>query len=680
MHIHEMMTRFTHWVHLHPHYGLHIAFLVAFVESIAIIGTIIPGAVTMTAIGSLIGAQILPFWISILWIIAGALCGDLLSFFAGYKYKNQLKNMWPLSRFPQIITKGEAFFKKHGGKSIMIGRFFGPVRSAIPLVAGILHMSPLRFACAAIPSAVLWAIAYTFPGVLIGALSSELPKGEATEFLVGILTAILIVWLCIWAIKLSLSSMLRFGNKIIDRLWNSLQKHHSTDKIIQLITKRDNPKDHMQLGIILLASICFIAAFTFAISVKYHGNLTAFNQPIFYALQSFRSNFVTEIFVLISFLGQKYSILACASALSIFLFMRGHKRAAMHNIAAIAFASVVVFLFKHYLYSPRPTGIAVPITNNSFPSGHATLSAVFFSLSAYWMTIQRRSWRQVVYPIFFTIIALVGISRLYLGAHWITDIAAGWLLAAGISLLIVASYRREAAENISKRYLFAFWVCVSLPFIAQTATMFHKNIHRYDLIWPAQKISFKTWWENPLEKTPLYRTNRLGQPSDPFNIQWAAPLQQIKQSLIDRGWYIFKPDVTLHSVLLRFGSLAPENHMPLLAPLFHNKPASVLFIKKISPRDLIECRLWPANLNFTNSHTPLWVGTINYHTAPTKTFAMRKDQRSRYEIDHSASRFAQDLGDWSWKQERIPLPSIPLSIAPDNWSGNILIVRQKEHN
>jgi membrane-associated phospholipid phosphatase len=560
----------------------------------------------------------------------------------------------------------------------MIGRFFGPVRSAIPLVAGILQMSPLRFISSAIPSAILWAIVYTFPGVLIGALSSELPKGKATEFIIGILTAILIVWLCIWALKLSLSKLLRYGNYAIDKLWNSLNRHHRTDYIIKLITKRDNPKDHMQLGILILAGVCLITAAIIAINVSIQGSLTTFNSPLFYALQSFRSQAATEVCILLSFFGNKYSILAGSLLLSIYLLWRGHKRAAIHNIVAILLAAILTALFKHLLDSPRPPGLAIPITNNSFPSGHTVLSAVFFSLSAYWLTLQRKTWRQVMYPIALAIIVAIGVSRLYLGAHWLTDVIAAWFIAAGITLMVVISYRRHAAEQITKKYIFAFLFCVTIPFVAQVATMFHKNIHRYEISWPTQKVRFNSWWRHPLVKAPLYRTNRFGHPVDPFNVQWAAPLPQIKQYLTNHGWTIFKQDVSLQSVLRRFGSLAPENHMPLFAPLYQNKVASVLFIKKVSPRDLIECRLWPANVAFTNSHVPLWVGTINYHTAPTKAFAIRRLQRSRYEIDHAASRFSQDLKDaWTWKHKSVPEMSIPLSVAPNNWSGNIFIIREK---
>jgi membrane protein DedA with SNARE-associated domain len=70
--------------------------------------------------------------------------------------------MWPLSRHPDLIPRGEAFVKKWGALAIVIGRFFGPLRAAVPLVAGIFEMPFWRFQIANFSSAFLWA------AVLIG--------------------------------------------------------------------------------------------------------------------------------------------------------------------------------------------------------------------------------------------------------------------------------------------------------------------------------------------------------------------------------------------------------------------------------------------------------------------------------------------------------------------------------
>jgi membrane protein DedA with SNARE-associated domain len=65
--------------------------------------------------------------------------------------------MWPLSRHPTLLPKGEAFVKRWGVLAIFIGRFFGPLRASVPLVAGIFQMPFLQFQVANFTSAFIWA-------------------------------------------------------------------------------------------------------------------------------------------------------------------------------------------------------------------------------------------------------------------------------------------------------------------------------------------------------------------------------------------------------------------------------------------------------------------------------------------------------------------------------------------
>src|ERR1700730_18599141 len=133
------------YLHLHPHIGWLMVFLIAFSESLPLLGAIIPGSVTMTAIGALIGSGAMPFTATLLWAIFGAFCGDYLSYWLGAHYKDRIRMIWPFRKYPHWLSLGENFFQKHGGKSVIIGRFFGPVRSAVPLIAGLMDMSSLRF-------------------------------------------------------------------------------------------------------------------------------------------------------------------------------------------------------------------------------------------------------------------------------------------------------------------------------------------------------------------------------------------------------------------------------------------------------------------------------------------------------------------------------------------------------
>ena len=141
-----------------------IAALLAFGESFAIVSLFVPATLALVGIGALIGASniaFVPVWIG---AAIGASLGDWISYWIGLKLEHRVRLMWPLSRYPHMIEQGEAFFKRYGTWSIFLGRFFGPVRAVIPLVAGMFEMPFVPFQIANFTSAFLWAFVLLVPG------------------------------------------------------------------------------------------------------------------------------------------------------------------------------------------------------------------------------------------------------------------------------------------------------------------------------------------------------------------------------------------------------------------------------------------------------------------------------------------------------------------------------------
>jgi len=136
----------------------------AFGESFAILSLIIPATSILVAIGALIGASDIPFIPIWLGASIGAALGDWISYWIGLKLEGAAHKVWPLSRYPQMVERGEEFFKRWGIWSIFIGRFFGPVRAVIPLIAGTFEMPWLQFQIANWTSAFVWAFALLAPG------------------------------------------------------------------------------------------------------------------------------------------------------------------------------------------------------------------------------------------------------------------------------------------------------------------------------------------------------------------------------------------------------------------------------------------------------------------------------------------------------------------------------------
>ncbi|MGM0521340.1 MAG: DedA family protein, partial [Pseudomonadota bacterium] len=176
-----------HSLTLNPPLLLCAVLAISLVESLALVGLLVPGVVLITSAASLAGHQD----IALAWLIGaafiGAILGDGISYALGFKHREQVTQRWPLSQHPEWLARGTRFFERYGAWSVFIGRFVGPVRPIIPLVAGMMRMPPRTFIWANLASAVLWAPAYVLPGYLLGRTWQQhlmLPPGLETALLI----------------------------------------------------------------------------------------------------------------------------------------------------------------------------------------------------------------------------------------------------------------------------------------------------------------------------------------------------------------------------------------------------------------------------------------------------------------------------------------------------------------
>lgn len=182
------------WIEQNPGYAGWVVFGVALAESLAIVGVLVPGVVILFGAGTLIGAGVLDFWSMCAWAIAGAVIGDSLSFWLGHHFE-YLTERWRWFRLhPDHLQRGVEFFRRYGDLSIALGRFFGPLRAIVPLVAGLMRMSPRRFLVANVLSALVWAPAYLMPGMLVGELANG-GDWHKLLFPAGAVALIVLAWL-----------------------------------------------------------------------------------------------------------------------------------------------------------------------------------------------------------------------------------------------------------------------------------------------------------------------------------------------------------------------------------------------------------------------------------------------------------------------------------------------------
>jgi membrane protein DedA with SNARE-associated domain len=157
MSLEEQARHIIDFVRVHEAWAAPIVFALAFGESLAFVSLVLPAWAALLGIGALIGAgelDFVPIWIA---GAVGAALGDWLSYWIGAKFKSPIAGMWPFSRHPDLLPRGEAFIKKWGVLAIVIARFSGPLRASVPIVAGIFAMPYWWFQFANFTSAFLWA-------------------------------------------------------------------------------------------------------------------------------------------------------------------------------------------------------------------------------------------------------------------------------------------------------------------------------------------------------------------------------------------------------------------------------------------------------------------------------------------------------------------------------------------
>lgn len=153
------------WLELHKEWIVAAIFLVSLVESIALVGLILPSTAILLALTAILGHQGMSIIPSLLAASAGSLIGDIFSFWLG---RLTARGWMARNQHRPWVGHGQRFFARYGVYSVVIARFISPLRPVMPLMAGSLGMRPLPFLVVAGVGAVLWSPFYLLPGYAIG--------------------------------------------------------------------------------------------------------------------------------------------------------------------------------------------------------------------------------------------------------------------------------------------------------------------------------------------------------------------------------------------------------------------------------------------------------------------------------------------------------------------------------
>ncbi|HZJ96987.1 MAG TPA: DedA family protein [Oligella sp.] len=141
--------------------------LMAFLESLFVIGLIMPATVILIATGALVGADALGMMPVMIGASVGCFLGDNVSYYIGQKSRPTLRRSGIYQKHRNLILRAHLLFRKYGAYAVFLGRFMGPLRSTVPTVAGFLKVPLLKFQIANFCSAIIWPPLYMLPGILV---------------------------------------------------------------------------------------------------------------------------------------------------------------------------------------------------------------------------------------------------------------------------------------------------------------------------------------------------------------------------------------------------------------------------------------------------------------------------------------------------------------------------------
>ena len=197
---HYLLINAPYLVNVHPAFIYFIVFGTTLLESIPVIGTFAPGTLLLLLFGFMSTHHSLSLIVVIISAAIGGVVGDLIGYYMGrhgFKY---------LNRFPRIvkyskIESGNAFFLRHGGKSVLFARFIGPIRPIVPMFAGAAQMPMRKFLFWNITGSILWATIYISLGYVFGANFKFLAVWASRAGIFGFFVIIVLITLYGWKEK-----------------------------------------------------------------------------------------------------------------------------------------------------------------------------------------------------------------------------------------------------------------------------------------------------------------------------------------------------------------------------------------------------------------------------------------------------------------------------------------------
>jgi membrane protein DedA with SNARE-associated domain/membrane-associated phospholipid phosphatase len=435
--------------------------VMAFLETGAFVGLIAPGEFTVI-VGGVIAGQgtidIVPL-IGLTWFCC--ILGDTTSFFIGRRLgRSFLERHGPKFKIThERLDQVEGYFQRHGGKTILIGRFIGLVRAVAPFVAGSSGMRYSRFIPYSVIGTGLWATAYLLLGFFFYRSFHTVAKvaGQAT-FVFGVLVVLVVgaVWayrrlrddeqrarFVAWVDRQSRRPLLRPVAAVARGLWRGVL--HPVWRVVwpqvRFVWGRITPGD-LGLELTTALAVAGVGAYVFVaylVVVSGDPSPTGMDGSVLDLARRLNTDVGVTVAKALSALGTLVVVGGLALILAVVLAMRQRPIELVVLVVSVIAISALVHITKGAVDRPRPPTPLTGSAGSAYPSGHAAYSTIYVAMAVIAARVLSGAVsRATLVLIALALAAAIGASRVYLEVHWASDVAGGWGLGAAIFGLVGA--------------------------------------------------------------------------------------------------------------------------------------------------------------------------------------------------------------------------------------------------
>ncbi len=598
------------WLTANPGWAGFWVFVMSFVESLAFVGILVPGIIILFGIGALIslGAMdLLPIW---LWGSLGALLGDIVSYVIGRRYRSHLAEMWPFARFPQMLERGRQYFRVHGPKSVVIGRFIGPLRPVIPVTAGMLGLEPRRFLLVDIPACIVWTPAYLIPGMLFGA-SLEVASEYAGRLSLVLIIAVVVLWLTWWVIWTAYELLASRSARWLRHIIRWLRRHPVFRRIAGPLLDSNQPEVLSITMMGLLLVVLFWGMVTLLFLSPFSATPQALDQSVQAYALALRNHIADPLMIALTQLSRLWVLIPTSMAVLLWLIGAGRKKAALHWLVAMGGGVVLQVLIGWAL---RSTPLLTEAGANSLydPSAALTLATVvlgyFAVMVARELKRRKRKWPYVITGL---LLSLLVLSRLYLGLDWLSGALVGVALGMAWTFVVGIAYRQRAKRSFNGTAAsLIFFGMLATTFAWQVEQNLESDIASLKLPMLQRELSAQKWWDTEWQSLPRERTPLTTVAAREFNFQYAGQPEDLASVLAASGWQEAEPANWRWLIL----SMNPEPSEHTLPPLKRDYlgRADTLLLHRLGGDPMAQetLRIWDSGVRLEPTGEAVYLGQI----------------------------------------------------------------------